>query len=532
MISRTAQYLIYLLLVFISAGMLALSFPSLDLSILAWFAVAPFFFVILRSKPWPAFWLAVFFGFIFYTGIFFWVFMLPKYTFLHHLLLGVYLCPLMGTFGLLVCSIARHCSPILGLFSAPFIWVSMEYIRSNLFFLSLPWGLVAHSQYNYPLLIQIASFSGTLGVSFLIILINAAITAILYFLWMRVKLSLPHAETNMSWRGCLAIVSVATVLFSLNLLCGSWMTPGEILGRQYRISVVQANIEQSKKWDKNYAKFILDTYAELTLRASEDKPDLIVWPETATPKAINLDLETALKIGQIAREISAPLLLGSAQQHKFEEKGIRTLSYQNSAFLLQFAKRSMRPQRYDKIRLLPFGEYLPLKDTIPWRSIGIPKIGGYEPGAEFTVFELPDFKFSVTICWENIFAGIVRRFVQDGAQFIVNITNEAWFGQTAAPYQFLSMSVFRAVENRVFVVRCTNTGISCFIDSRGRIIGRVKNGSGKDIFVRGVLTAAVVPLKSTTFYTRHGDWFVWLCAGGLILLLAGARFFKKKMLLL
>jgi apolipoprotein N-acyltransferase len=117
----------------------------------------------------------------------------------------------------------------------------------------------------------------------------------------------------------------------------------------------------------------------------------------------------------------------------------------------------------------------------------------------------------VTICWENIFPDLVRKFVSNGAQFIINITNEAWFGKTAAPFQFVSMNVFRAVENRVFVVRCANTGVSCFIDPFGRIIERVKDKSGHDIFVRGVLSRSVIPLESNTFYTRYGDWLVWVC---------------------
>jgi len=239
-----------------------------------------------------------------------------------------------------------------------------------------------------------------------------------------------------------------------------------------------------------------------------------------------LDRKIYANVWQAAREASASLLLGSSQQRKFEENKSKKFSYQNSAYLVQPVKRLVRHQRYDKIRLLPFGEYLPLKDNIPWASIGIPKIAGYVPGKEFTVFELPDFKFAVTICWENIFPNMVRRFVKGGAQFIVNITNEAWFGQTAAPYQFLSMSVFRAVENRVFVVRCANTGISCFIDSCGRVFKRVRNKDGKDIFVRGVLTASVVPLDSRTLYTRYGDWVVWLCVCGVITFMVLA--FTKK----
>jgi apolipoprotein N-acyltransferase len=143
----------------------------------------------------------------------------------------------------------------------------------------------------------------------------------------------------------------------------------------------------------------------------------------------------------------------------------------------------------------------------------------YSPGTEFTVFEGPSFQFGTTICWENIFADLVRKFVKNGAQFIVNITNEAWFGKTAAPYQFVSMSVFRAVENRVYVVRCANTGVSCFIDPHGRIVDRLRDTTGRDLYVQGVLTGTVIPSDYKTIYTRYGDWFVWLCMGSSLALL-------------
>jgi apolipoprotein N-acyltransferase len=133
----------------------------------------------------------------------------------------------------------------------------------------------------------------------------------------------------------------------------------------------------------------------------------------------------------------------------------------------------------------------------------------------------------VTICWENLFSDLVRQFVKRGAQFIVNITNEAWFGETAAPYQFLSMSVFRAVENRVYVVRCANTGISCFIDPCGRVVDRVKDENGRDIFVRGIVTGSVIPLESNTIYTRYGDWLVWLSIAFFIFILLLLSFLRK-----
>jgi apolipoprotein N-acyltransferase len=147
-------------------------------------------------------------------------------------------------------------------------------------------------------------------------------------------------------------------------------------------------------------------------------------------------------------------------------------------------------------------------------------LGHYLPGGQFTVFELPAFRFSTTICWENVFADVVRQFVRQGAECIINITNEGHFGKTAAPYQLTAISVFRAVENRIFIVRCGNTGVSCVIDPYGRILDRVKNDQGEDIFIRGILKTEIVPLKSETIYTRFGEIAVWVgFLGSFIILL-------------
>jgi apolipoprotein N-acyltransferase len=157
--------------------------------------------------------------------------------------------------------------------------------------------------------------------------------------------------------------------------------------------------------------------------------------------------------------------------------------------------------------------------VVPWQRLGIRSYGNFKPGTRPYVFFTKDFRFAAPICWENIFPQIARAFVQNGAQFIVNITNEAWFGHSSASRQFLAMNVFRAVENRRSVVRCANTGISCIIDSRGRVVDRVRDADGNDIFVRGVLIGQVVPSDAMTLYTRWGDWFVGLALAVWILLL-------------
>jgi apolipoprotein N-acyltransferase len=286
-----------------------------------------------------------------------------------------------------------------------------------------------------------------------------------------------------------------------------------ISGEEIKVSLIQGNIEQSKKWDAKYASFIMQTYADLSQKASKENPMLIIWPETATPAALSENYGLYRQVKQIAQKTGAPILTGSSERQKLSEKKVLKASdrkYLNSAFLIRPRPEKEKSQKYDKIRLLPFGEYMPMRGKISWSHLRIPTIEGFVPGKEWTVFRLTDFNFSVTICWENLFPEMVRQFARKGAQFIVNITNEAWFGKSAAPYQFLSMSVFRAVENRFFIVRCANTGISCIIDSQGRIVSRLQNNDGQDLFVRGILTGSVILSHSETFFTKFGDVFVYL----------------------
>jgi apolipoprotein N-acyltransferase len=288
------------------------------------------------------------------------------------------------------------------------------------------------------------------------------------------------------------------------------------------VAVVQGNIAQERKWDRGRAEEIVAVYENLSRRALADRPDLVVWPETATPGSISKDRRLNARVHRLAAELEIPLLVGSSRHRKFGRIGEAGMEHKNSAFLIPAGPGEARHQRYDKIRLLPFGEYLPHQNTLPWAAIDIEDVGGYSAGSDFTIFEVSGVRFAVTICWENIFPDLVRQFVREGAQFIVNITNEAWFGKTAAPYQFLSMSVFRAVENGVYVVRCANTGVSGFIDPNGRVYARVTGEKGVDIFVHGVLTGTVAALDSKTFYNRHGDWLAWVSVAASILAVASA----------
>jgi apolipoprotein N-acyltransferase len=546
-------------LVLLSSVFLVLSFPKFDLGFFAWIGLLPLLIAISGRSLKYGFFLSLVCGMLFFMGIFYWILKVPKYTLLHHTLLAVYLGSYFGFFGLVFNLILKRLGIILALFAAPFIWVSFEYIRGNLSFLSLPWTFLAHSQYRYPVVIQIASIAGTYSISFLIAVVNAALAAVVLPFYERVLHLSKHSPSTggrglreggttpllstptsvlprqrgrnvFVYKGKVALVMAAISLVILTLLYGQLTISRPITGNKIKLSLVQGNIEQVKKWNPRYAREIMQIYSGLTEQAAKDQPALIVWPETATPGAINLNARLRFELKEIAKRAGTYLLFGSAQGQKFVEKGTKKLKNVNSAFLLDPQPKTIENQRYDKILLFPFGEYLPFHGIIPWSLISVREFTDCMPGKEFTVFQLPDLRFGAIICWENIFPDLVRQFVKRGAQFMVNITNEAHFGRTAAPYQLVSMSVLRAVENRIFVVRCANTGISCIIDPYGRIVDRVKDEKGQDIFVRGVMTGWIIPLDSKTFYTGYGDWFVWVAVIGSLVFLLGAWGKQKKTL--
>jgi apolipoprotein N-acyltransferase len=485
-----SHILLYILASVLSGGLLALAYPDYNVSWLAWIALVPLLVSIYGKKPHYGFLLAFICALVFFPGIGNWLFHVRGYRLLHHVIWSTYLAIYFGLFGLAFSFISRRWGVVLSLVASPFLWVSLEYIRSNMGFMAFPWGLLSHSQHQYPEIIQIAALTGNYGVSFLVVWVNVALTAVI-LLYSR------PSPTKYSAKHVSIFVVIGVVLITSALFYGHRIVSKPIIGKEIKVSVVQGNIGQEKKWESKYANSIMQTYADLTRDASRDQPDLIVWPEAATPRAITMDARLYAQVRDIAAITGTRLLLGSTHQDKIRERGQSRFKYANSAFLISPDGKE-KDKKYDKVHLLPFGEYLPFKEIIPWSYIGIPDPGSYSSGQEVTVLESSRYRFGVTICWETIFPEFVRGFVNRGAQFLVNITNEAWFGKSAAPYQFLSMNVFRAVENRVYVVRCANTGISCFIDPCGRIVGRVKDQAGEDIFVQGVLTKTILAMESKT----------------------------------
>jgi apolipoprotein N-acyltransferase len=283
-----------------------------------------------------------------------------------------------------------------------------------------------------------------------------------------------------------------------------------------RISILQGNIPQELKWNKEADQFIFERYLSLNDAVSKDSPGLIIWPEASLPVILEEDPEYFAAVKELAKKNNTSLLIGAVT--------LRGNDYYNSAILV--SNKGLQLERYDKIHLVPFGEYIPLKKIFPFLATVVP-IGDIAAGKDYTIFTLGKNKFSVLICFEDLFPELSREFRRRGAEFLVNITNDGWYKYSTAPYQHLQASVFRAVENRLPLARSANTGISAFIYPDGRIISRIKDSKGKDIFVTGFDTKEinVLPTKQT-FYTRFGDIFILAC---LVVLLCSmiSLFFRK-----
>jgi apolipoprotein N-acyltransferase len=494
----------------LSGALLVLAYPKYDLNWLAWIGLVPLFLALSGKNLKFSFLLSLICGLVFYPGVFYWIMRIPGYNLLHHSILGLYLGAYFALFGLIFSLIDKRCGLILAFFSAPFIWVSMEFFRSSLSFLALPWALLGHTQYQQLGLIQFASFTGAYGISFLIVLVNTTLASLILATFSRVEKFQSLNRRTPPKKGVLTQTAITTGLIALALLHGQITISRPVNEKKIKASVLQGNIEQFKKWDPDYADFIMKTYLDLSAEAARNDPDLIIWPEASTPGFILKNLRYLKQVIALIQETKTHFLIGSSEYPKFQKADLDPEKTGNSA--LFFSAQGKVLGQYLKNRLVPFKEYIPYEGVIKWPQFIAPEERKTfdVQGKEIVLFELDGAKFGAVICWESLFPDLFRQFVNQGANFIINITSEAWFGESAFPHQFLAINVFRAVENRVSVARAANTGISCFIDPHGKIYSRLRIDN-KDLFVRGYLTDNITISNERTFYTLYGDIFVYAC---------------------
>jgi apolipoprotein N-acyltransferase len=314
------------------------------------------------------------------------------------------------------------------------------------------------------------------------------------------------APASGSWRAPLASVTAAVLLIVAVLSYGFAVLTEKLPSPRMKVALVQANIPNSQSRVGALRQALLEKQAKLTRNVANGAPELIIWSETAVSGDVQHTPGLRKQISQLAVDVNSYLLVGSAENAKFTNRDLRGKFY-NSMVL--FTPEGSVAGEYRKIQLVPFGEYVPLRRYISWPSAIAPEMGDLLAGDQHTLFDVRGVKFATTICWELIFPELFREFVKKGAAFMTIATNEAWFGETGAPYELLAMSVLRAAENRVAIARAANTGISAFIDPFGRITQRLRGADLKDLFVEGVLVGDIAISRTQTFYTRYGDLFAY-----------------------
>jgi apolipoprotein N-acyltransferase len=356
------------------------------------------------------------------------------------------------------------------------LWVTLEAVRSYLL-TGFPWALLAHTQSSHPIVVQTAAFTGALGISFAIVLVNAAL-----------------AEKKWRSSGAIALGVIGAMLIGGAVRLAQARVPGPA---SLRVALLQGDIDQYQKWDDAYESDIRTQYETLALKAASEPTDLIVWPESAIPGWYPNEEFYAKWVDGLVRATKTFHLIGAVTRDDEREL--------NSAFLLD--ANGHIQGRYDKAHLVPFGEYIPFgnifKKWIPYLG----HLGIFDAGDHGVLLPMNGLSISVNICYEAMFTTLVRSSVNGGADLIVNLTNDGWFLKTAAPEQHYATNIFRAVENGRTVVRGANTGISAVIDAYGR--ERVRS----QLMERGVYRAEA-PVYSPpirTVYGMAGPWFGWAC---------------------
>ena len=474
---------------FLTPLFLTLSFPDHDQGWLIWIALVPLLVVSDGLRPSRSFCLGLAVGMISMYGIFLWAFSIPGLRFYHGIAVAFYL----GLYPAAWCAIVSSgrrtgLAPVI---VAPAAWVSLDFLKAHAGFLSFPWASLAHSQHDHPAVLQISAITGEYGVTFLIVLVNAALASALL----------------KSGRYRQQVVAAGAVLCVL--IFGIFQLSTDSPPRYFRVAAVQPCISPGEQDRDPGQANTLYRLEGLTTKAALSLPNLIVWPETAV---LNLPSSPKIvgRLEGISRRHDIPLLIGASERVKFNNYSLDRASNQgirsyNGAHLIHTA--SGPPQEpYRKNVLVPFGEYLPLSDTITWPSWFIAEGFQTMPGDGLTIFTLKDgTRPGVLICWENLFPQLARREVRAGADLLVNLVNDAWLGKKHAPAQHNSASVLRAVENGVPVIVASNWGPSLIIDPRGRVLQRSKG------FFRDTIAGDVPLQNKKTLYTRYGDVFAWIC---------------------
>jgi apolipoprotein N-acyltransferase len=512
----------------LSAALLELPFPLAGpmppwRSMFAWFGLVPLLWAILNStsvshtRPFRrAFLLAYLCGVLWYMGNCYWI----RDTMLHYgemptgapvllligfsLVLGLY----FGLFGLGLMLIRQATGKSrLALAAAPFLWVALDLAASRI--TSVPWDQLGYSQVDNGIVDQLAPWTGVYGISFVLIGVNALVASGLVL----------KADRN-RW-----IFSAAGVLLAMTAFAGIIRQPAKPATPATAV-LIQPNLDvggendwsspadwqQHMAWLQNLASEQCKTYiagipqtgaadGEIICPPYPTHPDLVVWPEAPALSFMEAEPRFQAGIASLAKAEEAPVIVGGYGMD-MSESDHQWLDY-NSAMV--FAPDGHRVGRYDKIHLVPFGEYIPFQQYLTFAHKLTGKVSSFSRGTQRSTFRLNGHRYGVFICYEAVFADEVRHFAQLGAEVLVNISDDGWYGDTSAPWQHLNMARMRAIENRRWLLRATNNGVTAAIDPYGRVRQSISRHAVD------ALPAQYGFRDDVTFYTQHGDVFAWMC---------------------
>ncbi len=478
-----------------SALCLAACFPSGSLWWLAWVALTPLLWSCSGGSRRTSFFHGYAAGFLFFFLTLFWI---------HHvtvaglLLLSAYLALYWGVFALAAAMstawpLWRRCVFL------PCAWVALEYVRAEAFS-GFGWSALAHTQAANILFIQGADITGTYGLSFILVAVNTAAAGI-GMSW-RQGAGLPDEVRRAMWG--------VVLLVCLSLGYGAWRLHALAdarSGAHVRVGLVQPNISLADYTDPGLKSFVVEKHLAMSRTALQGRPQIIIWPETAFPQFIWEYPDLEEKIRAFARENRVNILFGVVTR----EGG----QYFNAARLINVSGEDAGV--YHKQHLVVLGEYIPFRRELPILGSLVP-IDDFTPGQGSALFAMgKGVSLAPLICFEDTVPALVRAAAAQGAGFLVNMTNDAWFGASRQPVMHLDNAVFRAVENRVSLVRATNTGMTCSVAPEGEVSGCVRDMRGRAVMAEGVsVTDITLAGPSRTFYTKYGDLFARLCFLGIL----------------
>ena len=377
---------------------------------------------------------------------------------------------------------------------APAIWVTTELGRTY-FWSGFPWLLLGYSQTTVLPIAQFASVVGVFGMSALVASVSAA---------------LAYVVVDRSRASAVTIAVTGVMLAGLTVWGSQRLDSSDLLdeGRPVKVALIQGNIPQEQKWDDAHAGAILEAYLSLTREAAAKGADLVIWPESSTPFPFLDNKDVGERIRALVREAGIELLLGSDQM----DHG--TKAYYNAAFLVR--KDGTVAGVYQKMHLVPFGEFVPLQQMLFFVGPIVEQVGGFTPGRDMVILPTRHGPISTAICYEIVFPRLVRESVLRGSQLLTTITNDAWYGHSSAPYQHFLQASMRAIEQGRYLARSANTGISGIVDPYGRVVER------SPLFERTVIVGEVRMLDGRTIYGRIGDACAYACAALTVLALLAA----------